>query len=58
MSARIQVALVCAAIALAAAGCPEKKGPAQRAGEKVDRAVEGAGDAVEDAGDEIEDAVD
>lgn len=42
---------------LAVAGC-EKKGPAERAGEKVDHAVATAGQAVENTGDKIKDAVD
>lgn len=37
-------------------GCDE--GPAESAGEKIDRAVDDAGDAIEDAADEVEDAVD
>ena len=39
-------------------GCPEEKGPMEKAGEKVDKAVEKTGDAIEEAGDEIEDEVD
>ena len=42
---------------LAAAGC-EKKGPAERAGEKMDHAVATAGQAVENTGDKMKDAVD
>jgi hypothetical protein len=38
-------------------GC-EDKGPAEKAGEKIDEAVEETGDAVEDAADEIEDEAD
>lgn len=38
-------------------GC-EKKGPAEKAGEKVDDALEEAGDKIEDAGDKVEDALD
>jgi hypothetical protein len=45
-------------LALGAAGCEEQKGPAERAGEKIDDAVDSAGDAVEDAGDKVEDATD
>jgi hypothetical protein len=32
-------------------GCPEKKGPLEKAGEKIDNAVEKAGDEIEDATD-------
>lgn len=45
------------ASALLTTGCP-KKGPAERAGEKIDKGVEKAGDAVEKAGDKIENATD
>ena len=36
----------------------QKEGPAERAGERVDRATEDAADAMEDAADDVEDAVD
>jgi len=35
-------------------GC--EQGPAQKAGEKVDKAVEGAGKAIEKAGEKVKDA--
>jgi hypothetical protein len=35
-------------------GC--EKGPLQKAGEKVDKAVEGTGKAIEKAGDKVKDA--
>lgn len=35
----------------------EKKGPAEKAGEKVDQAVEKTSDTLHDAGEKIEDAV-
>lgn len=54
---RIGLALLAGAAALSLAAC-EKKGPAERAGEKVDKAVDHAGDAVKDAGDKMKDAVD
>lgn len=37
-------------LALALAGC-EREGPAEQAGERIDRGVERAGEALEDAGD-------
>lgn len=37
-------------------GACEKKGPAERAGERVDKAVERAGDKVEQAGEKVGDA--
>jgi hypothetical protein len=40
---------------MAVVGCDDD-GPAERAGEKVDRAADRAGDKVKDAGDRIEDA--
>jgi len=36
-------------------GC-EQKGPVQKAGEKVDKAVEGTGKAIEKAGEKVKDA--
>ena len=46
------VMLILAVVGLA--GC--EKGPAERAGEKVDNAAEKVGDKLEDAGDKIKDA--
>jgi hypothetical protein len=37
------------------AGC-EQKGPAQKAGEKVDKAVDSAGKEIQKAGDKLKDA--
>jgi hypothetical protein len=34
-------------------GACERKGPAERAGEQIDKAVEGAGDKVEQAGEKV-----
>jgi hyperosmotically inducible protein len=51
------LALAALAIALGATGC-EKKGPAEKAGEKIDHAVATAGSAVKDTGDKMKDAVD
>jgi hypothetical protein len=50
-------ALVVAATVASAviAGC-EKKGPAEKAGESIDKGVKKAGDAVENAGDKVKDA--
>ena len=53
-----QLLIVCAALALVAfAGC-EKKGPMEKAGEKVDEAAQKTGDAVKDAAEKTGDAVD
>jgi hypothetical protein len=56
-------AIVIIAVAVAAgvassallAGC-EKKGPAEKAGETIDRAAKDTGEAVKDAGEKIKDA--
>ncbi len=53
---RVLTGALLIAIALSLTACPEK-GPAERAGEKVDNAVKSAGDKVEDAGDKVKDAV-
>lgn len=45
-------------LAFGTVACVEKKGPMEKAGEKIDDAVDDIGDNIEDAGDEIEDAVD
>lgn len=37
------------AVTFATVACPEKKGPAQKAGEKIDDAVDKTKDAVKDA---------
>jgi hyperosmotically inducible protein len=42
-------------LALAALGC-EEKGPAQRAGEKIDDAAKKVGEAIEEAGRKVQDA--
>jgi len=47
-----------AALLVFTAGCDTSKGPAEKAGAKVDNAVEKAGDKIEDAGDKIEDKTD
>jgi hypothetical protein len=53
-----RAAVLTAALGLAfGAGC-HRKGPAERAGEKIDKAVEQTGDALEDAGDKTKDAAD
>ncbi|SEF61142.1 hypothetical protein [Nitrosomonas ureae] len=43
-------------------GCAEQQGPAEQAGEKIDRGIENSkdatSDAIENAGDKIEDATD
>ena len=43
------IALALSSVALATSACPEKKGPAEKAGEKIDKAVDDTKDAVKDA---------
>ena len=43
---------------LVAVGACHKEGPAERAGEKVDKAMSKAGDKLEEAGDKVKDSVD
>lgn len=47
-------ALLLASLSITA--CDANKGPAEKAGEKVDQAVDDAGEAMEDAGEAMEDA--
>ena len=41
---------------LALAGCQKEEGPAERAGQQVDKAVQQAGQQIEKAGESIQDA--
>jgi hypothetical protein len=41
--------LALSSIALATSACPEKKGPAEKAGEKIDDAIDDVKDAAKDA---------
>jgi len=43
------VVLALSSIALATSACPEKKGPAEKAGEKIDNTIDKAKDAAKDA---------
>ena len=56
-SMRTVLAVLAAAFMLTAAAC-EQKGPAEKAGEKIDEAAEKAGDAVATVGAKAGDAVD
>ena len=40
------------------AACDEPKGPAEKAGEKIDEGTKKVGEAMEDAGEKMKDAVD
>lgn len=50
------VAAAALVLSIAMAGC-EREGPAERAGEKLDRGAEKAGDSLERAGDRTRDRV-
>jgi predicted small lipoprotein YifL len=57
MTRSVSAVLTLMALALGAAGC-EKKGPAEKAGEKIDHAMATAGSAVKETGDKMRDAGD
>lgn len=57
MLRKATLAALLLAAPLALTAC-EKKGPAERAGEKIDDAAEKAGEKLEDARDKADDAVD
>ena len=42
----VVIVFALSSVALATSACPEKKGPAEKAGEKIDNAVDKAKDAV------------
>lgn len=50
--------LLTATLIVLLSGCDTNDGPAEMAGEKVDRAVERGEEQIEDAGDKVEDATD
>jgi hyperosmotically inducible periplasmic protein len=54
---RLFAILLALGLALSALGC-EQKGAAQKAGEKVDKAVEGAGKTLEKAGEKVGEKLD
>jgi hypothetical protein len=45
----VVVVLALSSFALVAAACPERKGPAEKAGEKIDKAIDETKDAAKDA---------
>ena len=49
------IVLALASVAVATSACPERKGPMERAGEKVDKAVDKTKDAAKDAKDAVKD---
>jgi len=50
------VAAAASALLLVLAACPQKEGPAERAGKSVDKAVDKVGQQIEKAGDKVQDA--
>ena len=49
-------AAAASALLMVVAGCPQKEGPAERAGKSVDKAVEKTGQKIEKAGESVQDA--
>lgn len=49
-------ALIMGALVVTLTGCDVNKGPAEKAGEKVDEATEQVGEQIEEAGEKIQDA--
>jgi len=49
--------LVLGVLAAGLPGCKKKAGPAERAGQEIDKAVEKAGKQIEKAGEQVKDAV-
>jgi hypothetical protein len=45
----VVIVFALSSVALATSACPEKKGPAEKAGEKIDKAVDKTKDAAKDA---------
>lgn len=54
MNVAAGIAMMLLATALSA--CQKQEGPAERAGEKIDKAMENAGEHIEEAGENIQDA--
>jgi hypothetical protein len=46
---RLVLLVALLSVGLATSACPEKKGPAEKAGEKIDKAVDKTKDAAKDA---------
>ena len=53
----LTLGIILTALLLGVTAC-EHKGPAERAGEKIDNAAEKAGDKMQERGDKVEDATD
>ncbi|SNX60942.1 hypothetical protein SAMN06296273_2402 [Nitrosomonas ureae] len=59
---KISLSILLISSLLILAGCAEQQGPAERAGEKIDKGIQNSkdavSDAIENAGDKIEDVTD
>ncbi len=56
ISRNVPAALAIGALMIALSGCDMNKGPAEEAGENIDKATEQAGEKIEEAGEKIQDA--
>ena len=56
MSGTLGAALLMSALLVTLPGCKKPEGPAERAGQEIDKAVDRAGQQVEMAGESIQDA--
>jgi hypothetical protein len=52
----VLIAAAASALLVVLAGCPQKEGPAERAGKSVDSAMDKAGQKIEQAGESVQDA--
>ena len=52
----VMLATAAGALMMVLAGCPQKEGPAERAGKSVDNAVDKAGRQIEKVGEGVQDA--
>jgi hypothetical protein len=52
----VMIAAAASALLMFLAGCPQKEGPAERAGKSVDKAMDKAGEKIEKAGESVRDA--
>lgn len=52
----VTFAATASALVMVLAGCPQREGPAERAGKSVDKAMDTAGKKIERAGENVQDA--
>jgi hypothetical protein len=53
---KMMIAAMTSALILGLSGCPQKEGPAEKAGKSVDKAMDKAGEQMEQAGKSVQDA--